>query len=197
MKFFGEGSNRVLRTHRVVDEVERSGCHWACTYPSDRRPRQVRDGDVLYLARLVRQPNDVMVFGRAIGLRHIEGRDDASDADKALRPWKAKWPYYVRVHNAEFVAGTLGHGISLYALMEALQADGFVTTREHALAGRGNTNPRRAYMQQPAVRLTAEGAVWLGVRLEEAFRRYGTLQNGTLNALDWPEEPPGLTAPAG
>jgi hypothetical protein len=32
VKFFGEGNNRADRVASTLDEVQRAGCHWACTY---------------------------------------------------------------------------------------------------------------------------------------------------------------------
>jgi hypothetical protein len=188
VKIFGEASNRLDRTARVLDEVDRSGSHWACTYPKRKRPRQAREGDVMYLGRLVRSANDIIIFGRAIALRrHREGDDDATAADIARREWKADWPHYVRVHSAEFLDGAIGEGISLNQLMDTLKANAFTKTQENAAAETGNINPRRAYSQQPAVRLTREGAEWIGTRLENAFQRRGTIQKATLDSLDWPE----------
>jgi len=68
IKFFGDAGNRTDRSLPVSDEVERAGCHWACTYPMGKRPRQVEDGSIMFMARLVRSPNDIVIFGRAIGL---------------------------------------------------------------------------------------------------------------------------------
>ena len=39
VKFFGDSSNREDHTTLVFDEVERSGCHWACTYPKKKSVR--------------------------------------------------------------------------------------------------------------------------------------------------------------
>jgi hypothetical protein len=58
VKFFGEGDNRVRWDFDVLEEVRRSGCHWACTYPAGRRPRSVEDGDTMYMGRLVSGPNE-------------------------------------------------------------------------------------------------------------------------------------------
>jgi hypothetical protein len=188
VKIFGEASNRLEQTAPVFGEVDRSGSHWACTYPNGKRPRQAREGDVMYMGRLVRGPNDIMIFGRAIALRrHLEGLDDATEADLARRPWKTDWPHYVRVHGAEFVDGTMREGISLNALMDALAANAFAKTQENAAAETGNVNPRRTYSQQPAVRLSLQGAEWIGTRLEHAFRRHGMIQKATLETLDWPD----------
>jgi hypothetical protein len=187
VKFFGQGSNRAPHHFPVIEEVARTGCHWACTYPADRRPRSVRDGDTMFLARLARDPDDTLIFGRAIARAHREGHDDAAPPEVAARPWKKTWPHYIRVHHAEFVAGDLGNGVSLRELMTALGPDSFVSTQTNRLVGSGNIDPRLAVRQQPAVRLTDEAAAWLTARLEQAFVEHGRIPPGELHKLDWPE----------
>lgn len=186
VKFFGESRFRAPRSLKIRDEVQDSGSHWACTYPRNRRPRQVKDGAIMFMGRLVRAPADILIYGRAIGMQHIDGRDDASAADTALRSWKAIWPHYVRVHHAEFIAGTLANGISLNALMDALESDAFLPTQRNAANGEGNTDPRSAYMRQAAVELTPQALVWVNERLQRAFNQYGTLPAADLATLDWP-----------
>jgi hypothetical protein len=189
VKFFGEGDNRADRAKPILDEVQRSGSHWACTYPKNKRPRSVRDGAVMFLGRLVNEPNDILIFGRAIGKSHEPGHDDATAEDIGERDFKAKWPHYVRVHHAEFLAGNLGSGVSLNRLMEDLGADAFASTQRNAAAGVGNIDPRRAYSQQAAVQLSAQGSLWLNEVLEHAFALHGKLPEATLNELDWPAIP--------
>jgi hypothetical protein len=67
---------------------------------------------VIFIARLTHDPNDIRVFGRAIGMHYVPGRDEASPQDIARRNWKATWSRYVRVHHAEFIAGTMANGVS-------------------------------------------------------------------------------------
>jgi hypothetical protein len=64
-----------------------------------------------------------------------------------------------------------------------------ILDRAVAANGEGNTNPRRAYMRQPAVRLSNEGYEWLNTKLEEAFQTNGKLPPAELAHLDWPELP--------
>ncbi|HEU4702023.1 MAG TPA: hypothetical protein VFS37_06025 [Conexibacter sp.] len=190
VKFFGRAGTRTAWDAPVLDVLKRTGAHWAGTYPAGRRPRSVRDGDRMFMAQLVTQRGvgDIAVFGRALAFAHVEGRDDAGAADLALRPWKARWPHYIRVHEGEFVAGTLADAVSLGELMDALGAEAFWSTQRNALAGRGNVDPRQAYRQQPAVRLSHEGCEWLRARLDEAFARAGRLSAAQLAGLDWPDE---------
>ena len=141
----------------------------------------------MFMGRLVDNPNDLVIFGRAVGLRHVDGRDEASAEDIKNRPWKAEWPNYVRVHHAEFVAGTLKNGIRLSALMDELKEDSFVPTQENARKGSGNTDPRGAYRQQAQVQLSNESFAWLNHRLELAFAKHGKLTPAELETLDWPK----------
>ena len=185
VKFLGEGHNRVPISYTTIKEIEESGCHWAVPYPAKRRPRSVKDGAVMFIARLTKEP-DIRIFGRAIAMKHDPFRDNASPEDIALRPWKDKWPRYIRLHQAEFVAGTMENGVSLYELMGTLGSDAFAPTQRNAASGVGNTDPRRAYMQQAAVELSSQGLLWLGERLQAAFAEHGKVPQDTLDELDWP-----------
>ena len=189
VKFLGEGHNRAPLSLPILDEIAGSGCHWALAYPATKRPKAVNDGAVMFIGRLTQDPNDIRVFGRAIGMRHLPGRDDATAEDIEKRDWKATWSRYVRVHNAEFVAGNLANGISLNDLMASLGSNCFASTKRNATWGEGNVDPRQAFRQQPAVQLTAEGAAWLGERLQAAFDRHGTVPRSDVDHLDWPQVP--------
>ena len=186
MKFLGTAGNRVDPASSTLEEVKRAGCHWAASYPSSKRPRSVKDGAVIYFGRLVRDPKDIRVFGRAIGMAHVPGRDDATEADIARRSWKVRHRRYVRVQDAEFVSGSLENGVSLNEMMDALKADAFASTLRNLTAGTGNTNPRRAYRQQAHVELSGQGLRWLSERLERAFAAHGKVLPETLEELDWP-----------
>lgn len=188
VKFLGESGNRVPLSFSAIKEIEQAGCHWAVAYPKNKRPRSVTDGAVMFMAKLTDEP-DIRIFGRAIGMKHEPGRDDATPEDISLRPWKAAWPRYIRVHHAEFVAGSMKNGVSLNELMDTLSADSFAPTQRNAERGEGNTDPRRAYRQQAAVELSREGLSWLSERLQAAFDTHGKVSLDTLDNLDWPEIP--------
>ena len=175
VKFFGASDSRASRDVSVVDEVLRSGSHRACTYPKGRRPRQVDDGAVMFMGRLVEKPDDILIYGRGLAMRHEEGRDDASPADLQRREWKKHWPHYVRVHHVEFLSRKLSDCVSLNELMQQLGENAFASTQENAQTGTGNTDPRKAYLQQPHVKLSADGFAWINDRLEQAFAKHGKL----------------------
>ncbi len=186
VKFFGESHRRAPRSQSILASLQRSGCHWSCTYPSGKRPRIVKDNATMFMGWLVEDPADIMIFGRGTGMRYRDGDDDASPADMARRPWRQDWPHYIRVSEAEFIDGTLDGGISLNELMDELGSTSFAVTKAHALAGVGNTNPRHSYSQQPAVRLSPEGAGWLHDGLEAIFEARGRLGEDAMDGLDWP-----------
>ena len=192
VKFHGESKNRAPLSYPTLDEVRGAGCHWALAYPAGGggRPTGVNNGAVMFISRLVDGP-DIRVFGRAIALQHKAGRDDATEFDIQLRPWKSRWPRYIRVHHAEFVAGAMENGVSLGELMDTLGSSSFVSTKRNAGLGKGNTNPRRAFMMQSAVQLSEEGFEWLNLRLQEAFDIYGRVPDHVLRGLDRPEAPVG------
>ncbi|HEY5707962.1 MAG TPA: phospholipase D family protein [Solirubrobacterales bacterium] len=186
VKFFGESHRRAPRSQTTLASLHRSGCHWSCTYPRDKRPRSVKDGAVMYMGWLVEDPNDIMVFGRGIAMRYRDELDDASAEDVALRSWREKWPHYIRVRDVEFIDGTLANGISLYELMDELGPDSFATTQANTRSGGGNTNPRHSYGRQAAVRLSVEGRAWLNDGLQSVFETHGRLGDEAMDELDWP-----------
>ena len=187
VKLLGMGNNRVSLSVATIEEIRQGGSHWAACYLANRRPRGVKDHAVIFMGRLTSDPNDIRVFGRAIGMAYRAGRDDASPADIELRSWKEQWSRYIRVHDAEFVAGTMENGVSLNELMDSLNADSFASTQRNATRGKGNTNPRHAYRQQAAVELSDEGFFWLSQRLQAAFEAHGRVSKGSLKELDWPD----------
>ena len=140
----------------------------------------------MFIARLV-EGGDIRVFGRGIGLAHKPGRDDATQADIERRAWKSIWPRYIRVHDVEFVDGTLANGVSLGELMDSLGASCFASTSRNAAVGVDNTNPRLAIRSHAAVELSEEGAAWLKQRLEAHIDAHGRIPKRTLSHLDWPD----------
>jgi hypothetical protein len=175
VKFFGSSSDIAPRWRTTLSAVQRAGNHAVCAYPIGKRPRKVQDGALIFMSRLVEDPKDIMIYGRAIAKRHEEGADDATEDDFRIREWRSDFPHYIRVFSPEFMGGTLAQGVSLNELMDALSAEAFESTMRNEAAGRGNTDPRRSIGPQPAVLLTAKASAWINVRLEERFESLGKL----------------------
>jgi PLD-like domain len=185
VKFWGisRRERRLARSTTVLDDVAHSGCHLACTYP--KRPRSVQDGAAMFMGRMVKDPNDIIIQGRAFARRHDPELDVASAADIARREFMRKYRYLIRVENPEFINGTLADGISLNRMMEELRSNSFRSTKENAAAGNGrNTDPRRAYGRHPGVELSDEGFSWLNAGLEKAFAEHGKLSRLDLDGIE-------------
>ncbi|MBE0581265.1 phospholipase D family protein [Devosia sp.] len=175
VKFFGRSEDRADLSMDIGQEVARSGSNWACTYPTGKRPRQVQDGAVMFMARMVQDRSDYRIYGRAIGRQHVPGTDDATPGDLSARSWKADWSHYIRVHSPVFIDGPLSTGVSMVDMMDELGALAFAPTLRNLSAGFGNTSPRRAIMRKPSVQLTPQAHAWISTRLEAALLKHGTL----------------------
>jgi hypothetical protein len=181
VKFFGTAGDRAERARAVRAVVERTGCHWACTYPESKPPRRVVDGSIMFMAYLVRDPDDVVIFGRARGRRHRDVLDVATADEIRGRSFKKRYPLYVRVYDAEFVAGTLSNGVSLGRMMQALGTDSFASTKRRAEAGEVGIDPRFSIRQQAQMELTSESYRWIAARLDAAIGQHGKLSLGGLD----------------
>jgi hypothetical protein len=175
VKFFGSSKDRAPRTRTTLSVVQRAGNHKVCAYPRGRRPRQVQDGALMFMGRLVEEPNDIMIYGRAIAKHHEPGKDDAAKEDIRIREWRRGYPHYIRVHSPEFMGGTLAQGVSLNELIDALGFEAFEATRRNREAGKGNMDPHHSVSQQAAVQLTVKGSAWVNARLEAQFKSLGKL----------------------
>lgn len=190
VKFLGKSDNRVPTDFPVIEEIRRSGAYWSLGYPKTSRPRQPKDGDTMFIGRLVEGPegNDTIIFGKARALEHVDHRDVASDADKAApeQAWRDVWDKYIRVYDAEFISGTVGNGVRLSDLMNELEANSFMSTQRNAISGIGNTNPRLSFMQSPSVHLSNEGYAWLSEKLERQFAVHGKIPVEEYSDFYWP-----------
>jgi len=180
IKFFGSSDDIAQRFWTTLSAVQRAGNHAVCAFPAGRRPRQIEEGALIFMSRLVGGPKDIMIYGRAIARRHEDGVDDASEDDLRVREWRRRFPHYIRVHSAEFMGGTLAQGVSLNELMDVLSVEAFESTMRNWAAGRGNTDPRRSIGPQPAVQLTPRASAWINARLQQRFRTLGKLSAADL-----------------
>lgn len=181
IKFLGNSKERKPVSYPITEVIQHEGCHRVLAYP--KRPRSVEEGALIFMGRFTDKPDDIRIFGRAVGMEHRPDRDVASVEDIERRSWREKYSRYIRVHHAEFVAGTLANGVSLNELMEGLGSDSFASTQRNALLGAGSTDPRLAYRQQPAVELSPEGISWLGERLQAAFEAHCKVPQDALGKI--------------
>jgi hypothetical protein len=126
VKFFGSGGERSLASRSIEEDVVEGKRYERCTY--GRPPRRVQDGDVIFMARVMRAPNDYRIFGQALALAHRPGIDVIDSSEIHETPRLANWPHYIRVYEPRFLNGTLGDGISLNALMQRFDWRSFAST---------------------------------------------------------------------
>ena len=187
--FFGKSDYRFTLENDIYKDIQESGSHWAATYPKSKRPRQHKDGDVMYIARMTKDPDDYRIYGVAFTLKHVDDRDSATENEIKVRDWKVDYPHYIRLYKGKFLAGTLQNGISLYEMMDELKHESFVSTQKNYDKGSGNTLPQKALMQKPDVKLTTKAHRWILQRLETNFEKYGTIPDVEIEKLDKPDIP--------
>lgn len=183
IKFFGKSDNRVELDFPIKTEIDRALCHYACGFPLKKQPQQVNEGDVIFMARMTENPYDYSIFGKAIALKYTEGRDRASKQEIAERPWKQKWPIYLRVKNPVFINGTMADGILLSDLLSKFDYDSFPSTRKRYDDGELDIKPTKSLMRKAYVKLTHNSAEWLDQKLDEALSSVGQVDDKFLKSL--------------
>lgn len=175
IKFFGTSENRVFPTFTVREEVERALCHYACGFSENKKPRRINEGDIVFMARLMKEPYDYAIFGRAEAIKYNEKRDRASRNEISQRKWKKDWPIYLRVRNTNFVNGLMQDCVFLYDIIKYFDYESFPTTLRRFNDGERDINPYLSLSQQPYVRLTSKSAEWLEKRFTDKINEFGSI----------------------
>jgi len=183
VKFFGTANNREGLNFPVKEEINRALCHYACGFSEKKKPRQINSGDIIYFARLTKNPNNYSIFGRGIAVKYDEERDRASEKEIIERPWKKDWPVYLRVKNTSFVDGTLGDCTLMNKLIDELDYMAFSSTKSRFENGERDINPKRSLSQQPYIKLSNEGAKWVEANFYKDVIRSGKVEEEFLNSL--------------
>ena len=163
--------------------MNRSLCHYACGFNIKKRPRQINEGDIIYLARMTKEPNDYSIFGKAVAIKYKDNRDFATENEIKQRPWKKDWPVYLRLKNGEYLDGTLGNFTLMGQLIHDLKYFAFESTKQRFLKGERNINPWKSLSQQPYIKLSLEGAKWVDKRFSYDKYDNGLVDETFLNNL--------------
>jgi len=183
IKFFGTADNRVELDFLVTEEIDRALCHYACGFPLNKKPQQVNEGDIIFMARMTEKPHDYAVFGKATALKYTEGRDIASKQEMAERTWKMNWPIYLRVKDPVFINGTMADGILLSELINQFDYDSFPSTRQRFDDGERDIKPTKSLMRKAYVKLTHNSAAWLEQKFDEAVSNFGQVDDTFIQSL--------------
>lgn len=183
IKFFGTAKSRVPLTFIAREEIDRALCHYACGFSKNKKPRQIQDGDIIYMARMTYEPWDYAIFGKAVAIKFVDGRDEATKTEIQERPWKADWPIYLRVTNPVFIDGTMADCVLLYDLIKALDYESFPSTKSRYESGERKINPYKSLSQQAYVKLTTAAVEWLEPKFQEALTRIGKVDDKFIDTL--------------
>jgi HKD family nuclease len=180
VKFFGKGDNRLPLDFSIWKEIEGSESHIALRYPTEKRPRIVKNGDIMFISRLTNKPNDIRIYGRATAIAYRQGIDDFSTNNLKHDKWKQEYSHLIRIHDAVFIDGPMSNGISLEEMMAELGSSCFETIKN--IPGK---NPRLSIRRQPAVRLSAKGRSWMEKKFQEAITNHGRISDSEMAKLHW------------
>ena len=183
IKFYGRGNERASLNDDVKNLIQGTHCHFAVTF-SDKngRPRRYKDGDIVYLARMV-EGQGYAIFGKSIAIEHNDKRDVASKKDIDKISWKKDYPIYIRIKSPEFINSKLKDCPEMLNLIEELKHDCFARTKWRNLNGEENINPKLSLKRKPDVILSEEGALWVENRFQEAISKHGKVPDAFLNSL--------------
>lgn len=186
IKFFGKNDNRLTLNHKITDELKGGCSHFALSFSrakNDARPRRYKNGDIVFMARMTREPNDYVIFGRAIAYTHDNIRDIASKEDIKHIPWLKEWPILVRVKNPVFIDSIYGNCPKLFKLIEELDYDSFASTKIKYDNGIKNIKPKNTLMRKGDVILSDSGAQWLEIAFQKAITKEGKVEQALIDTL--------------
>ena len=184
IKFFGTTKSRVSHDFIVRDEVTRAQCHYACTFSEKKKPKKMNDGDIVFMARMLKSPKGFGIFGRAEAIKYQEGRDRATENEIAISPWKVGWPIYLRVQHPVFVDTIMGNCVSLYDLINQFDYESFPSTQHrYHVKGQRNINAYRSLSQQAFITLTHVSAQWLEQQFQDTLETFGKVPDSFIEKL--------------
>jgi len=186
IKFFGKADDRLHLKDKVIDDLHNGCSHFALSFSrnkKDSRPRRYRDGDVVFMARMTKEPNDYSIFGRAITYSHNDKRDVANHEDVQEINWLKDWPILVRVKEPVFIDSTFFNCPSLYDLIDDLDYDSFASTKKRYDNGNRDIKSKNTLMRKGDVTLSDSGAQWMELAFEKAIKKNGQIPNSFISEL--------------
>lgn len=177
IKFFGKNNSRVKKDYHARREIEHGCCHYALAFSrkkNDKRPRKYRDGDVVFMARML-DGKDYAIFGRGNTFAHQDTRDVADINDIKHAPWLKDWPILIRVHSTKFIDSKMEDCPRLREMIENLDYESFDKTLKKHSEGIQKINPWHSLRQQADVQLSESGAFWLERKFKNALSINGMI----------------------
>jgi HKD family nuclease len=183
IKFLGTDHARETSSFTVRNELEQGNCHFAVCFSKEKgRPKRYNDGDVIFYARML-YGSEYAIFGKAIAIKHIPDRDEASNLDIEHCPWKEEWPLYVRVKDPIFIDSTMQECPKMSTLIDTFDTSSFASTERRKSNGDSDINPWNSLRQQADVTITPIAANWLDNELDKAIKATGKIPKSFIDNL--------------
>lgn len=181
IKFFGKNEHRKHLHESVRPEIEYGCCHYALSFSDSKgRPRRYRDGDVVYIARML-HGNDYAIFGKGITYKHVDDRDVVGPDDIDHVDWLEDWPILIRLHSTEFLDSTFENCPKMNEMLHELDYESFRSTKNRFNWGEREILPRNSLRQQADIEITELAAQWLEEQLQNAFSDFGKIPESYIN----------------
>ncbi len=181
VKWLGTGHDRASLQTEIFDIIEDSGCNYAVCF--SHHPKRYNDHDQIFISMMT-DTLDYAIYGRAKAYAHDPARDIASDNERTEIGWKKDWPYYIRIHDIEFLQGNLINCPMLYRdVVNKLDYDSFQSTQKRHLEGESEINTKRSLRQKQDVRLTPLGALLLNKVFEKSIKKIGLIDKKRIDRL--------------
>lgn len=186
IKFFGKDDARFSLEDNVLNTLDDGCSHFALSFSRhkrDARPRRYRNGDIVFMAYITKEPNDYVIFGKAETFSHNDIRDVASSEDIENISWLKDWPILVRVINPKYIDSSLSKCPKLSDLMSELSYDSFASTKKKYDNDVRNIKPKNTLMQKGDVILSDSGAQWMERAFERVIKKEGKVNDVFVKSL--------------
>ena len=189
LKFFGSDDSREPRTYSIQAEIQRAESHCVAGFSENRKPIVFHKDDIIFMGRMVKEPNDYIIFGRGIVACEFQlTRDHATLEDIKRCPFREKWPFYLRLADTIFINGSLHNGVAIESLIEKFSCNSFTRTRQWFENDKRNFSIRTAFANQSYVELTNEASGWLNEVFKSRLEKFGRVDEAFLKMLPRPEK---------
>jgi hypothetical protein len=145
-------------------------------FPRNRRPRGIKAGQKIYLALISYDKTGYevpMIMGRA----YSDGFSDDFEANSEMDGWEywmADYPYYIYLHDGEFLDGPAENGISMNDLYRSVGPKTYPST--YGRECMKIEDIRHYHFRKDKVRITPEAEKFLDAELARRFARHGLVK---------------------
>lgn len=170
LKLWGKGDDRESYATNVKDVVRWSNGHVTLGFPSKKKPRRFKTGDIAFHGVMVEDPNDIIIYGRSLCHKFVELRDMSTQQDIQAFSWKNRWGANIRVYDSLFMNSILENGISVADIIQRFGINTFVDQ----YGNYEDQGPSLALRQKASKFLSPMVAEWLETQFADKVHQYGS-----------------------